>query len=288
MFVTGVLIGAIAYGLFVLGRCFFRVEEGHLGVLESFGAAVVDPKDKTKLLTFGPGLHRKLPWQRVHVVSMMEQNLDLSGEEGGRMAMAEDGTVLRFDSILRYAPVEAELKHFLFDMRAPLDHMTGLFTCLLRNEIANFRPSAPIEGALAHGGSYGLIRRERKLLNQRIEEFCRTQIGKRYGVRFSAVDLADILPPDELADALNGVMNAQTEADALYHRAEAEAQQRIVAAERGVEIAKARAQAASKEIAKLADHLGELDRLGTLDRYVERRRAEVLAQSRTHFLRSAS
>ena len=28
-------------------------------------------------------------------------------------------------------------------LRTPLEHITGLFTCLLRNEIANFRAPAP-------------------------------------------------------------------------------------------------------------------------------------------------
>jgi hypothetical protein len=47
--------------------------------------------------------------------------------------------VLRFESILRYLPVENALYDYIFDMRSPREHITSLFTCLLRNEIANFR-----------------------------------------------------------------------------------------------------------------------------------------------------
>jgi len=284
MIEIGFAVGLAAFGLFLAGRCFFRVEQGHLATLTSFGAAV---RAGERLRTFGPGLHFKLPWQKVVGVLMMERNLVLSGEHGGTTAMAQDGTVLRFDSILRFAPVEKALEHFLFDLRAPLDHITGLFTCLLRNEIANFK-TADAQAAEEAAGSYALIRRERKLLNARIEEFSRAEIGRRYGVQFNAVDLTDILPPDELADALNAVMNAQNEADAALHRAEAECAQRVVAAERGVEIAEARAQAAEVEIAELARFLHELHRQGTLPLYVARRRAEVLSQSRTLFLGSAS
>jgi regulator of protease activity HflC (stomatin/prohibitin superfamily) len=230
----------------------------------------------------------------VHDVAMMEQSLELSGEEGGRTAMAYDGTILRFDSILRFQPVPAELEHFLFDLKSPHEHITGLFTSLLRNEIANFHPPENANGDMdpasieATGGAYAQIRRERALLNQRIEEFCRTQIGRRYGVQFNAVDLTDILPPDELANALNAVINTQTEAESLYAHAEAETRQQIVAAEHGVEIAKARGLATELEINTLGDVLARLQAEGTLADYVARRRAEVVSQSKTLYMRSSS
>src|SRR5882672_4280597 len=103
LLIVGLLAGAVMY-LLVLGyRSSFRVEQGYLAVLTNFGAVVSDGEDAKALRLFEPGLHFKWPWQKVHRVAIMEQNLDLSGELGGQMAMAEDGTVLRFDSILRYA-----------------------------------------------------------------------------------------------------------------------------------------------------------------------------------------
>jgi regulator of protease activity HflC (stomatin/prohibitin superfamily) len=296
MLFLGMIVGAIACSIYFSLRCFFRVEQGHVGVLTTFGAA-----KKTlhkELVQYPPGLHFKWPWQRVHSVAMMEQSLELSGEEGGRTAMTDDGTILRFDSILRFQPVPEELDHFLFDLKSPHEHITGLFTCLLRNEIANFQP--PPLGAppttpdtsgswrTAYGGAYASIRRQRALLNRRIEEFCRTQIGSRYGVQFNAVDLTDVLPPDELADALNAVINAQTEAESMYAHAEAETQQRIVAAEAGVEVAKARGVAVEREIATLGAFLEQLESDGTLADYIARRRAEVISQSRTLYMRSSS
>jgi len=307
MIFIGILVGAAAYCVYLLARCAFRVEQGHLAVLTSFGAAV---KDGSQLKTYGPGFHWKWPWQRVHHVAMMEQSLELSGEEGGRTAMTYDGTILRFDSILRFQPVPAELEHFLFGLKSPHEHITGLFTSLLRNEIANFHPPALANGDAkgdaktgakggapeqsleesieATGGAYAQIRRERALLNQRIEEFCRTQIGRRYGVQFNAVDLTDILPPDELANALNAVINTQTEAESLYSHAEAHTRQQVVAAEHGVEIAKARGLATELEINKLGDVLAQLHAEGTLADYVGRRRAEVVSQSKTLYMRSSS
>lgn len=298
MFELGIVIGLFAYAAFVLHRSSFRVEEGHVAVLVSFGKAEMADGERA-LKTYGPGIHWKAPWKRAVFVSMKEQTLDLNREDGGGTAMADDGTILRLDSFVRYVPVERELYEFLFGLERPLDHITGLFTCLLRNEIANFRGrelvSKNTDASLAtrfdfasQAGSYALIRRERKLLNERIESFCRQRIDDRYGVRFNAVDLADILPPDELADALNAVFQAHSEADAHLHRAEAECQQRILSSERGVSIATARGLAIEIEIRKLCSFLDELDRKGVLDAYVARRRSEVTSESRTLFLKENS
>ena len=297
MLMLGLVIGCVLCAVAVALRCTFRVEEGHLAVLVTFGRAETTG-GKHQLVTYGPGLHQKRPWQKVVAVSMKEQNLDLNAEEGGGTAMADDGTILRLDSFVRYVPVEEVLYERLFGVERPLEHITGLFTCLLRNEIANFRgptpPAGEEEGPAAlstrfdfagQAGSYAQIRRERRLLNERIQQFCHAKIDNRYGVRFVAVDLADILPPDELADALNAVMQAQSESEALLFRAEGECQQRILASERGVRIARTRASAIEIEINVLAGFLEDLEDRGVLGAYVARRRAEVTSESRALFLK---
>lgn len=101
MFEYGILAGALIVLAFYLRRCSFRVEEGHVAVLTTFGRAEHEPGDPKKLRIYRAGLSFKWPWQKAVTVSTKEQNLDLSGEEGGRTAMADDGTILRFDSILR-------------------------------------------------------------------------------------------------------------------------------------------------------------------------------------------
>jgi regulator of protease activity HflC (stomatin/prohibitin superfamily) len=296
MVVLGLAAGLTLFFVLAAFRCTFRVEEGHVAVLVTFGRA--ETRDgKKKLVTYGPGLHGKRPWQKVVTVSVKEQNLDLNAEEGGGTAMADDGTILRLDSFLRYVPVEDVLYEHLFGVERPSEHITGLFTCLLRNEIANFRGHQGDEdgGSLStrfdfagQAGSYALIRRERQLLNTRIQQFCQSKIDNRYGVRFVAVDLADILPPDELADALNAVMQAQSAAEALLFRAEGECQQRILASEHGVRIARTRANAVEIEMRGLAAFLEDLEVRGVLQAYVERRRAEVTSESRALFVKEAT
>lgn len=295
--VFSMVCGFLLYLIYLASRCVFQIQEGHLGVLISFGKVMPAEPGRDQLKTFGPGLHLKWPWQRVRKVSMMEQMIDLSGEEGGTTAMASDGTMLRLDSKLRLTPEVEHLHHYLFSMERPVEHVKGLFTCLLRNEIANFdqkeataskdlKPQSYLPAVRV--GSYAAIRRERRLLNQHIQEFCRAQIGNRYGVRFDGVDLTDILPPEELAQSLNSVMNAQSEAQRLLAQTEAECEQRILAARKGLAIARARGRAVEDEIGTMAGLLADLQRNGTLDLYIERRRGEVLAESRISYIKRPS
>ena len=100
-------------------------------------------------------------------------------------------------------------------------------------------------------------------------------------VVFKAVDLTDIYPPEELEDALNAVINAQTESEELLARTEAECEQRILSAKQSLEIAKNNAQAHAIEIIKLGSYLERLSQLGVLDQYVSRRKFEVLSESKT-------
>jgi regulator of protease activity HflC (stomatin/prohibitin superfamily) len=292
-------------GLYLLYLASFhlwlQVSHGHIAVLTAFGKAISSRESPRILRTLGPGLHFKWPWQKAVTVSVMEQMLELSGEEGGTTAMASDGTMLRLDSKLRFTPVEAGLYDYLFAMARPLEHMKGLFTCLLRNEIANFdhvgAGPARLVGAVSRlsdispgeqTGSYALIRRERRRLNERIREFSCAEIGNRYGVRFEGVDLTDILPPDELAQALNSVINAQSGAAMVYAQTEAECEQRSMAAERGLDIAKAKANAVEIEISTMATILLTLQRHGTLGHYISRRRAEVLGDAKVAYIRSTT
>lgn len=282
---VGITVGFALCLLTIAWKCVFRIDEGHLGLVTSFGKVIRDELGSRKVRLWRPGIHLRLPWWKVRPVSVMEQSLELAGEEGGIRAMASDGTILRLDSKLRFKPEASELYDFLFELKDPVAHIRGLFTCLLRNEIANFGADlSPSEEA----ASYSVIRRERRLLNSHIEKFTREKIGGRYGLRFDAVDLTDILPPDELADALNAVFSAQTEASAHHARAEGECQQRVLAASKGVEISKARASAVEIEIRTLANFLEELQDQGMLSHYIDRRRAETYAESRATYVRRTS
>lgn len=272
------MAGLALASLVVLLRAVFRVDEGHVGLLFAFKAARRAPDGK--LVVVAPGLHLKWPWESVRQVPMMEQSLALPAD-AGREAIAEDGTVLKLDASLRYSPTEAGLPQYLFGLKRPQEHLTQLWAALLRNELANVRDP----DARELGGSYAVIRRDRKRLDEKTEAACRAQLDGHYGVRFRAVDITDIHPPDELAEALNAVIAAQSRADEQYFRAQGESRQRLLAAKEGVEIARARARASADEVDILGGTLATLASAGTLREYVRRRRAEVLSESRAVFFK---
>lgn len=276
MFLIGLFIGLVLTAARLLYASWFRVEEGHAAVLTRFGKALRHD-DGQALRVFAPGLHRKAPWEDVLDINTMDQWVELTGEQGGRNIMAADGILLHIDAILRYAPDPKAMEAFLFQLQSPVEHVTGLFTCLLRNEIARFEGMA---GELQDEGSYAVLRRDRRELLQRMDSFCCENLGQRYGLRATAVDLVDVLPPDELGDALNAVIQARAEAATWVARAEADARRRELSAQQGVSVAQGHAAAAETEINELAAALGDLQRQGTLAGYVARRRAEIMGESR--------
>ncbi len=296
MFVLGLMVGLGALTLGLSLRSYIHVEEGEIVVLTRFGRALRSPEGPLRILR--AGLHRKRPWDVALRVNVKEQSLDLSGDEH-RFAMTSDGVVVRCDSTLRFAPIEAEVEHYLFTLERPMEHLAGTFSCLLRNEIANFGagdgPVPTGSGALNAGalieaslGAYAAIRRERGQLQERLAAFCRTTMGARLGLRFDAIDVMNFEPPDELRDTLHTVIQAKTDAESSHFRAQGECQQRVLAARRGVEIASLRAQAVETEMLVLGRSLEVLERTKVLPLYVARRQAEVLSESRHVYVRGTT
>lgn len=290
MFLTGLSIGVALFVAWVAKDCFFRVEEGQVAVVLRFGAALHDGDRKLRL--FGPGLHVKWSFDQVRIVSLREQLVTLGGQQGAEPLMLNDGTVIRLQSMLRYAPLRDGIAKYLFGLHHRKEHVAGLFSSVLRNEIANVKtpPSPDDLTTLGDGttGAYGLVRRDRQLLNERIRDFAKNELGDKYGVDFQAVDITDIHPPDEMADALNAVMSARAEAAALRFRTESECAQQVLAAARGVDIARTKAEAVEAEIDELGRHLAALDETGVLSAYVARRKAEILSEARTVYLKEGS
>lgn len=290
MFLLGLVVGVVLFLWWMAKDCFVLVEEGQVAVITRFGAARREADGSLKL--HGPGFHLKWAFEEARVVSLREQLITLGSETGGaEPMMLSDGTVIRLHANLRYAPQRDGILKYLFGLHHRKEHVAGLFSSLLRNEVANVKAAA-VESDLARleedpGNAFTLLRRDRSMLNDRIADFAKNHLGD-YGVTFRSVDITDIHPPDELADALNAVMSARAEADSLRFRSQSECAQRVMAAERGVEIARARAAASEAEIDELGRHLASLEQAGVLDAYVARRRAEVLSDARTVYLKDGS
>lgn len=280
MLLLGILLGLALLAAIISASAVFRIDEGHVAIITRFGAA--------RPGLHGPGLHTKAPWDRVLVVAAHEQTLAFIGEQDGHRILTADGTLLRFDCAVRWVPVTKHLDRLLFDLTVPVAHIKDLFACILRAEVAAFEsttnPAADADW-IRHAGSYATIRRDLARLRRNIEAACQRRIGPDYGVQFIAVDIVDILPPDDLADGLNAVIQAEAESAAAFFRSQGECQQRVLSAHSGVAIARANALAAATEVRTLGHHLAQLATAGTLTDYVARRRDETLAESRTLYLK---
>jgi regulator of protease activity HflC (stomatin/prohibitin superfamily) len=287
MFFLGLLIGLALYAWWMAKDCFVTVEEGQVAVVSRFGAALKNADGSLALR--GPGIHFKWPFDEARIVSLREQLVPLGGAEGtAEPMMLSDGTVIKLHANLRYAPQREGIAKYLFGLHHRKEHVAGLFSSVLRNELANVKAQVRAADLATLGNdlntSFALVRADRKLLNDRITDFANGQL-QDYGVRFESVDITDLHPPDELADALNAVMSARSEADAIRFRSQSECAQQLMAAEQGVEIAKSKAAAVELEIDELGRHLAELEKGGVLDAYVTRRKAEVYSDARTVYVK---
>ncbi|MDD4975178.1 MAG: SPFH domain-containing protein [Bacteriovorax sp.] len=277
-FDLGIISGLASLFLSFLYQSFFTVEEGHVGIITYFGKAELDSEEKLKL--YFSGAHLKWPWGNIYRISTMEQVFDLHDDDG-KSALAYDGTVLRLEAKLRYQANIENIYDYFFTLKNPIDHIKGLFTSLLSYQIASFKGDE--KNAVV--SSYASIRKERKILNDQLDRFCHENLQGRYGIELQSIDLIDILPPEELDQALNAVLSADVEAEAMYYRAEASCIQKKLAAKAGVEIEKSKAEAAEIEILTLGNYLLGLDEDKTLNLYIERRKKEVLYDTKNIFIR---
>ncbi len=272
MFVTGFIVGLALVGLVFAVRVTFVVREGEAAMLTAFGRPVAR--------TYGPGLHAKAPWHKVHRAVLAELSAPISYHET-RGVLAHDGTPLRVDAVARYHVVPEDLARYLFAVDHAEEHFNELFECIVRSTITNFAPAEKDPTA------YARLRRDRREFSDELSRACTATLADTYGIAFNAVDVSSLSPPKELEEALNAVLHAEAMAGVQLEQASAICQQRVVAADEGVRIAEQKSQAIYDEMATLAEYLRELKQAGTLDDYIHHRRSEILNQAKSVFVRSA-
>lgn len=271
-FISG--LGLVALVVFFIAA--FRVDNGSVAVLTTFGRFV---RDRTGAVqTFGPGMHGKAPWAKAHTVSLAERSISLKPGNEPIEVLASDGTRIKVNARLRFRVEPTAIGTFLADAKDPLDHLHGLFRANLREQFARF---GLVGSELS---SYTALRLRMHELQQRTLGAITDEALREYGIRVVAVDLLQIDPPDELVDSLNAVVTAESEANALVSRTELQSTQRTLSAEQAVAIASARAAAQEQEIRTVGKELRTLHEQGVLAEYVARRRAEVMGGSRRLYL----
>lgn len=234
----------------------------------------------------GPGgPYFKLPWESVYKVSVATQAVDISWDPSKKQdtieAVTKDNLTTGVNGQIRYRISENNLYAYLFGVSRPLEHVMGYFVSVLRERIANFvdpkgqslldgsglesesNPAEP-SGAgemgkgsaveLSEGVSINDLRKNLPLLNQYMEEQCRSTTG-RYGIELDAALITEIDPPPEVDRALSAINSTRNQVAADISTARADAEQQITMSARAVEIATNNAQA---EVAPLQELAGTL------------------------------
>lgn len=271
----GLGLGAALVLATLVIRSGFRVDNGNVAVLAVFGRFV---RDGNKLRVYEPGLHWRAPWAQVIHVSLAERSMPLDDKHPSIEALAADGTRIRVNARIRYRIDPARIATFLADAKDAVDHLEGLFRLVVREQIARFSQRTE------ELSSYTALRMRMPELQQCTQQAIAGPALEEYGIVVTSVDVLQLDPPEELVDALNAVITAESEANMLVARTDLQCQQRVLSAEQAIAIAKAHASACESEIMTVGAELGMLAERGVLRDYVARRRLEVLGNSRRVYM----
>lgn len=278
----------------VLIGCLYTVRPDQRAVVTSFGAVQTLPTPVTpeselsdeekiryeypQVRVIGPGgPYFKWPWQGVRKVSVATQAVDLAWDPSKNQdtieAVTKDNLTTGVNGQIRYRISENNLYPYLFGVASPLEHVMGYFVSVLRERIANFvdpkGPSLLSEAEIEEGGakssavelSEGIsindLRKNLPLLNQYMEEQCRSTMG-RYGIELDAALITEIDPPREVDRALSAINSTRNQVAADISTARADAEQQITMSARAVEIASNNAQAEVAPLRELAATLAAI------------------------------
>ncbi len=280
--------------IYFLFKCvvsgFYTVAPDERAVITSFGRALrlsdaaeslvdlsEDERERYRypaVRVVGPGgPYFKWPWQQVRSVSVATQAVPLTWdptkEQATIEAVTKDNLTTGVNGQIRYRVSESNLYAYLFGVESPLEHVMGYFVSVLRERIANFvdprgEGLAGADGELgsasvdlSEGVSINDLRKNLPLLNQYMEEQCRSALG-RYGIELDAALITEIDPPREVDRALSAINSTRNQVAADISTARADAEQQITMSQRAVEIASNNAQAEVAPLRELARTLSDI------------------------------
>jgi regulator of protease activity HflC (stomatin/prohibitin superfamily) len=305
------------YGLFG----FYTIGPSERAVVTTFGRAqrigeattLEDPVSETlrpdereryrypQVQVVGPGFYWKLPWQKVHKVSIATVTVSIaydpedgSANQGGRIleAVTKDQLNTGLSGQLRFTVADRNLYAYLFGVKNPVAHIMGYFVSVLRDRIANFEappetqplPDAnhpPDPADAVQGISINDLRKNLRDLNDRMDDHC-ASASARYGIRLDAALITGIDPPADVDSALAAINTAHNHVSSEISLAQAAADQKIVQSRRAVEIETLNAQAEVEPLVMMSEQLRQLraNGPGALEAYVRNTKLNLFKRSR--------
>lgn len=248
------------------------------------------------------GPYFKWPWERVYKVSIATQTMNMAydpetptANSGGTIleAVTKDQLNTGLSGQIRYRVSEKNLYAYLFGVKRPIVHVTGYFTSVLRERIANFEAPAvkaplqadgpiptPETATASVGVSINDLRKNLRDINEHMDQECRTSEA-RYGITLDASLITGIDPPAEVEAALAAINTAYNQVSSDISLAQASADQKIVQSKTAVEIETLKAQAEVEPLKALANQLVELKKFGpdALPAYVRNVRLQLFSDA---------
>ncbi|MFN7932388.1 MAG: SPFH domain-containing protein [Bryobacteraceae bacterium] len=244
------------------------------------------------------GLYFKMPWEKIHKVSIATEILNMAvdledrtaNEAGTKLeAVTKDQLNTGLTGQIRYHVSEQNLYAFLFGIKRPLVHVMGYFVSVLRQRIANFEAKKAEMSGIPVSDTAGIsindLRKNLRDLNEYMDLECRSAAA-RYGVILDASLITGIDPPEEVESALAAINTAHNQVSSDISLAQAHADQKIVQSKRAVEIETLKAQAEVEPLRAVASELEQLHRAGpeVLDLYMRNMRLTLYEKAQQIYL----
>jgi regulator of protease activity HflC (stomatin/prohibitin superfamily) len=291
--IAAFVLGILVYFVFrSIISGFYTIKPNERAVITSFGRAERMPGAERPSVSLSEDEHLryrypavrvippggpyfKWPWQEVHRVDVATQSVPLTWDPTKAQqtieAVTKDNLTTGVNGQIRYRVSEHNLYAYLFGVESPLEHVMGYFVSVLRERIANFTDpkgegliaAGELEGdsaaaaELAEGVSINDLRKNLPLLNQYMEEQCRSTPG-RYGIELDAALITEIDPPPAVDHALSAINSTRNQVAADISTARANSEQQITMSKRAVEISRNNAEAEVAPLRELARTLAEI------------------------------
>ena len=198
------LIGAIVVLIVVLVVTSIKiVPQSKAFVIERLGAYAG---------TWQTGLHMKIPFidRIVNVVSLKERVADFPPQP----VITKDNVTMRIDTVVFYQITDPKL--FTYGVENPVAAIETLSATTLRNIIGDMELDHTLTS--------------RDTINAKIRSILDTATDP-WGIKVNRVELKNIMPPQEIQDAMEKQMKAERERREAILRAEGEKASKILAAE---------------------------------------------------------
>lgn len=254
------VIGLIVLGLMVLYafKAIYTIQPDELGVELRLG------KPKTEVS--GPGLHFHLwPIETYEVVGISEKQLDIprrNGRSQDRQMLSGDQNIVDVEFTILYQV--SDPGKYLFKVRDP-DGMVRQVADSAMREIVGRNPAQDI------------FRSKRGEIANKVKDIVQTTLDQyEAGIQINVVNIEDVAPPPEVADAFDEVQRAEQDEDRFVENANKYSNKKLGEA-RG-EAAQIREDAAAYKNRVVEEAKGEAQRFISV--YNEYKRAPEVTRKR--------